>query len=503
MDGGKVLKIAPPAPIDLELDRHSATPLHLQVVAYFRSSIANGTLRKGVRLPTTRDLARRLGTTRNTVVVAYDQLIGEGLVEGRGRQGTFVLEGVAAAQAPHRQDERPLLLRDDDPVTVDEERSPRLDWWPGQARAHALPAATWKNACRKVGDALPPVGFGDAQGDPGLRDAISVWLAEHRAIAVDASQIVVTRGSADFLTLLAQYLVRAGDRCAIEDPGHPLVAHALRVPGAVLDHVPVDDEGLSVERAFGGEHKPVLLHLTPNHQYPMGGRLSAARRHRLVGLAQRHGTLILENDYGAEFTYEGSDYPTLYSMAPGHTILLGTFANAASPSLRIGFAVVPAGAARRINGWTGQAHRQPSWPAQKIMEALLRSGELDRHIRRSRRHYLAIRRLIQRQLAPVRRFLVVQGDGAGLHVVLRGQTPAIDRALQAALRAQGVRFQPLADLTQDVGKQDGFLFGYGHMEVEAVQESLDLLLSCLHEVVSTIEPVRYTSAHDNGPFKQS
>lgn len=478
--------MAPPALVDLELDRLSPTPLHVQIFTYFQSAIAVGALRKDTRLPTTRDLARRLGTTRNTVVVAYDLLLGEGLVEGRGRQGTIVLEGRAFTRDGHSQHAPLRLLREDAGGGAGEgPGQPRFDWWPGQARAHALPTPAWRNACRKAGNALPPVDFGDAQGDPGLRKAICAWLAEHRAIAVDASRIIVTRGSADFLRLLSKHMIRPGDPCAIEDPGHPLVRQAFLKAGADIDYVPVDEEGLQVDRAFSGDDKPALVHLTPNHQYPMGGRLSAARRHLLVKLAQEHGTLILESEYGCEFTYEGSDYPTLYSMAPANTILIGTFANAASPALRTGFAVLPARMVAPFKAWVGQAHQQASWPAQKIMEELLRSGELDRHIRRSRRHYLAIRRLIQKQLAPLGRYLSVHGEGAGLHVVLRGQTAAIDNALQQALKARGVRFQPLADLTAAAPCRGGFLFGYGHMELALVHKSLELLVSCVHELVDS------------------
>ncbi len=239
-----------------------------------------------------------------------------------------------------------------------------------------------------------------------------------------------------------------------------------------------------VGRAFGAEKKPVLVHVTPNHRYPAGGRLSALRRQQLISHAQHHGTLILENDYGCEFTYEGSDYPTLYSMAPDNTMLLGTFANAASPALRIGFAVAPPQIARNIAFRIGQAHQRASWPAQKIMEALLRSGELDRHIRRSRRHYLSIRRLIQKQLAPCSRYIAFQGNGAGMLVVLRGQTARIDCALQEALKANGVRFQPMTDLAGPGSNPTGFLFGYGHMELSTARESLELLSSWIQGIVA-------------------
>jgi GntR family transcriptional regulator/MocR family aminotransferase len=488
MDAHRASKTQMPALIDIELDRRSKTPLHVQISRRLQAQIADGTLADGTRLPPSRDLATRLGTTRNMIVSVYDELVGAGVAQGRGRQGTFVCRPPDAAPRPRAHAAAPLLLQRDpgdaDAGQADDGHGAAgPDWRPGQAGTYALPAVVWRDACRKAGHALPPPDYGDPQGDPALRKAISYWLREHRCVEVDAGRIIVTRGTADFLALLATTFIRPGDRCAIEDPGHPLVRHAIAQADAAIDYIPVDADGMMVPEAFGQGHPPLLVHLTPSHQYPMGGRLSAARRRWLAETARRHGTLILENEYGCEFVYEGNEYPTVYSVAPDNTILLGTFANVVSPSLRLGFAVMPERALATTVRAVAQRHLHPSWPAQKIMEHLLSSGNLDRHVRRSRRHYLALRALIKSRLAPVARHVAVSGDGAGLHVVIQGRTPALDAALLAALARRAVRFEPLAHACKPGTSARGLIFGYGHMDREDLQAALDILVDVVGGIV--------------------
>lgn len=470
--------------LDLEVDRSLPEPLYQQIVTQLRSRIAAGALHKGTRLPPTRDLAAHLGVTRNTIVSVYDRLIGDGLIEGSGRHGTFVsaLRDPGMVAEGSAQKKPPALLVRGHARAGSSAAAPRFDWWPGQTLVRSLPSTAWRNACRKAGRNLPPANHGDPQGDMGLRSAISVWLAENRCVNARPEQIIVTRGTGDFLKFICGALVRAGDRCAIEDPGHAVVRHALSAVGARMKHVPVDAEGMDVAEAFGDAASPALVHVTPSHQYPLGFRLSLRRRRELVEAAERHGTLILENEYGCEFVYEGSDFPTLYSMAPASTILIGTFANTATPAMRLGFAVAPPNAVERIITVIEQSSAQPSWAGQKIIEELIVSGDLDRHVRRSQRHYNAMCKIIRDRLTPYEHLVSVLGDIGGLHVVVRGRDVVFDAALQRALTRHAVKFQPVASLAVEAPRHGGFLFGYGHMDLAVLRASLDVIEDCIKSI---------------------
>jgi GntR family transcriptional regulator/MocR family aminotransferase len=188
-----------PALIALELDRAGGAPVFRQIARQLREKIVSLALPSGTRLPPSRELAIELGVARNCVIDAYDELIAEGLLEGRGRHGTFVAASAPAARGTAvAPSSTPLLVQRmcaDVLGAPERPASASLDWRPGQASARTLPLDVWRNACREAGRNLPPQGYGDPRGEPGLRRAIADWLSEHRSVNVEPEQIIVTQGT--------------------------------------------------------------------------------------------------------------------------------------------------------------------------------------------------------------------------------------------------------------------------------------------------------------------
>ncbi|RDJ97947.1 hypothetical protein DLM46_35440 [Paraburkholderia lacunae] len=483
-----------PALVALELDRVSGVPVFRQIARQLREKIVSHALLPGSRLPPSRELASHLAVARNCVVEAYDELIAEGILEGRGRRGTFVVARVPAVPAAaDRPAWKPLLLQR---VCHDEIRPPEgsaganFDWRPGQASTRSLPLDVWRNACREAGRHLPPQGYGDPRGEPGLRRAIADWIREHRSVYVTPEQIVITHGTGHALHLVAQTLLRRGDLCATEDPGYAGATLAFLRSGALMRYAPVDAEGLVIDRIVDDSASPVLVHVTPAHQYPMGGRLSGSRRTALVELARTRAMLIVENEYDCEFHYSGTNHPPIFSYAPESTVLLNTFAKAVSPSLRLGFIVAPPVVAAALVAQIERERTHVSWPVQKIVETLLLSGELDRHLRRVRRHYGAMRDTIRQRLAPYADLVTLGGEEGGLHVIIAGRHSSFDRDLRAALRCNGVVFNDVRDFAMLESAPDGFLLGYGHMDSEALTQSLDVFEACIKRINHRNDPPR-------------
>src|SRR5687768_15597647 len=76
--------------MDLYLQLEGRTDLARQIYQQLRAAIVSGRLRRGDRMPPTRELARRLDVSRNTVSLAYEWLVAEGLLSGRSGAGSFV-----------------------------------------------------------------------------------------------------------------------------------------------------------------------------------------------------------------------------------------------------------------------------------------------------------------------------------------------------------------------------------------------------------------------------
>lgn len=454
-----------------------------------RQAVESGALPPGARLPPTRNLAAQLGVGRNTVVAAYAVLQSQGWIEGRGRQGSFVTALAAPVRASARAASASDRASTPSPAgptrivrrlrtTSRNEVPPHLDWRLGQASTLSLPIATWRKACREVGRHLPPASDGDPRGEPFLRRAIAQWLLYRCGMQASADQIIVTQGASQAIAQLAELLLRPGDICAVESPGYVRAANIFVQQGAEVVPVPVDQEGMDIDRAFAGR-APALLHLTPAHHYPLGMRLSGPRRHRLLQLARRHGTLILENEYDHEFVREGPVYAPLMATAGQQTVLISTFAKALSPSLRLGFVLSSPDIADRLAQQIETQHQQVSWPAQVAVAWLLESGELERHLRRVRRRLEHLRSVLQQRLFKLDSGVRALSTQGGQHVLLSMQTPRASKALHVALIEAGVCAERVEQFALTSTPIHGVFMSFGQMTSAQLGQAIDTLATAV------------------------
>ncbi len=241
----------PPLPVDLSGIRlDPGQGLARQLYQALRERILDGRLRGGSRLPASRDLAALLGISRNTVTRAFDQLYAEGYVAGRVGAGTFVAQldgqrpqarpgaGAALATEPLRRLEVHHLA----PPLGGAPRAFRI----GVPAFDLFPFETWARLSARFWRRPSParLGYGDPAGDPTLRELVAAYLRSSRGLNCDASQVVITCGAQQGISLCAQLLVQPGDRVAVENPGYRAAGHAFAVAGAHLCGVAVDGEGL-------------------------------------------------------------------------------------------------------------------------------------------------------------------------------------------------------------------------------------------------------------------
>ena len=230
-------------------------------------------------------------------------------------------------------------------------------------------------------------------------------------------------------------MVGPGDVVAVEEPGYPPAVELLRSHGLTVVGVPVDAHGLVVDAIPSSAR---LVYVTPSHQYPLGVVLSHERRLQLLRWAARHDATIVEDDYDSQFRYATRPLEPLQRLDPdGRVVYLGTFSKVLSPSLRVGFAVVPRSIIPAVAALRQAVDWCPPWPTQTTLTRLIVDGHLDRHIARATRQYRARREEIVRRLrlspVPVR----LLPSSAGLHVtVLVDGDDDDDRALHEAFIAE-------------------------------------------------------------------
>lgn len=393
---------------ELRLDRDGGEPLFRQIADQLRQAVQNGRLARGARLPPERLLARALGVNRTTVLAAYNVLKRDGIVAGHVGRGTEVVGAAAPAAPAWSEVLRPAtgfdpLIRDllgsDDPAVV----SLAL----GMPAADLLPV---DELAELHGRALAEAGaqalmYSPTEGLPELRDAL-VERLQGRGMAVSRGEVLVTTGSQQALDLLARVLVSPGDTVVVEEPSYVGMLQVLRAAGARVVSVPLDDEGLRLERLESvlARAQPRLIYTLPTFQNPSGAVMSLARRRRLLELAARYQVPVVEDDPYSELRYEGEAVPPLKALdRRGLVFHVGTISKTLCPGLRLGWLVGPAPIVRQLALAKQISDLHPATPGQWVLARFLREGGLDRHLARVRPHYERRRDALIAALDPVRR----------------------------------------------------------------------------------------------------
>jgi GntR family transcriptional regulator / MocR family aminotransferase len=446
-------------------------------------AVLDGRLRPGERLPATRELARRLDVSRNTVSLAYERLVAEGVFASRVGAGTFVCaEAVSSTRARRAPEGRTVRIR---PLwkTIPEPLPARTgtavyDFHVGSPDAALFPFTVWR---RLVARELRPgtldwSRYGDPSGHAGLRAAIARHIGISRSVRASADDVIVTQGVQQALDLIARVVVEPGDTVAVEEPGYPPARLLFQSLGARVVGVPVDGEGLVVSAIPKAAR---LVYVTPSHQFPLGMPMSLPRRVALLAWADERNALLIEDDYDSEFRFEGRPLDPLQSLdANGRVIYVGSFSKVMLPTLRIGFLVAPVSlraavrTAKQLADWHGEL------PTQAALARFVDDGLLGRHIRKATREYAmrhaTISEAIGRDFSD---WLQLIPSGAGLHVAVRTAPGVAIDLNQVVLRAEawGVRVRTLSYFSAGSVAPDGLVFGYGALTTRRIEEGLKRL----------------------------
>jgi len=440
------------------LARRGQGPMGAQIQQALRQAIRERRLQPGTVVPSTRTLADDLGVSRGVVVEAYDQLIAEGYLVATPGSATRVTTSARAAAG------RPC-----EPAPAAFE----LDFRPGHPDLASFPREAWRRSSRRALQMMAPdrLGYGDPRGTPELRSALAEYLRRARGTTGSADEVVVCTGCAQALGMAARILREEGvTRMALEDPGHPEIRHIIEHAGLPTVPVPVDDDGIDVDALERTGAQAVLV--SPAHQNPLGGVLTPSRRQQLLTWASRRSGFIVEDDYDAEYRYDRAAVGALQGLAPQRILYVGSASKILAPGLRLGWLMI--GGRLLERGVEVKRHLDNGSPVieQLTYAHFVRTGELDRHLRRMRQRYRSRRDAFLQALGRHCPGWTVRGAAAGLHLV--AEPPAhVDIALvvkRAAMRS--VRLYPLTDYTRHSRGPRGLVFGYANLSERQIGEAV-------------------------------
>lgn len=455
---------APGSGADLHLDLPAEGARRTALTRALRSAVRSGRLAGGTRLPPYRTLAADLGLARGAVADAYAELVAEGWFTARQGSGTRVAEGVAASDV-RPGEAGPAAER------------PRYDLLQGKPDPASFPRGPWAASARRALAGAPTEAFGpgDPRGRPELRRALTGYLSRARGVRCGPENIVICSGFANGLRLLAS--VRPRD-WAVESYGLPFHHGILRAAGVRPHPVAVDGDGARTGELPSAARTSLL---TPAHQFPTGGRLLPVRRAAAVEWARTSGGVIVEDDYDGEFRYDRKPVGAVQGLAPEHVVYAGSLSKSLSPSIRLGWLVLPDHLIDPVLAAKGLRESWASTLDQLALADFIECGAYDRHVRRMRLRYRDRRDQLVSVLAARAPEVRVTGISAGLHAVVDlppgRETPAL-----AAARAAGLALDGLSSYRHPADPappREGLVVGYAAPPDAVFTHALDVLAGVL------------------------
>jgi GntR family transcriptional regulator/MocR family aminotransferase len=455
-----------------------------RIYRQLRDAIRDGRLRRGERLPATRDLAVQLAVSRTTVTVAYERLTAEGYLAARVGAGTYV---AALPAGPRRSEAREARtaarptavwrgIRD--PLWT-EPRPIAYDFSAGTPDPALFPVEQWRRlvAGELRGGILRSAYYADPAGLKRLREALARHLGVARSVDAVADDILIASGAQQAFDLVGRVLIERGDVVAVEDPGYPPVRQLFETLGARVVPVPVDEHGIRVDLLPRGAR---LVYVTPSHQFPTGSVLSLDRRTALLAWASANDAVILEDDYDSEYRFADRPLDPLQSLdREGRVVYVGTFSKTMLPALRLGFLVAPPSlmpalrSAKRLTDWHND------YVTQAAMARFVDSGGFARHVRQATKAYgERQRRIVEQVGALLGDRMHVIPSVAGLHLCLvpaDGSGAFDGERVVADAAASGVAVQSLGRFTVARPAAEGLLLGFGSIAPDDVPDGLRLL----------------------------
>jgi GntR family transcriptional regulator/MocR family aminotransferase len=474
-----------PHRVSLHVSLDETGELADQVYRQIRAAIADGLLRPGQALPSTRELAGQLNVSRNTVGAAYERLVADGLARSRPGVGTFVDDRISAVEnSPSRPRSplRPVPVWDHIDEVNATTTEPEYDFRSGIPDVHLFPYATWRSLISRH---LSPRKATTTQPDPaghmGLRASLARQIRLSRGVEASPSDMFIARGSHEAIELAAKVLLEPGDIVAVENPGYRPADGIFASLGMTVVHVPVDSDGLVVDAIPDGTR---MVFVSPSHQFPLGVTMPLTRRLALLEWATRADGVIVEDDHGYEFRYSGRPIDPLHSLdRQGRVLYLGSLSRMMLPNLHIGFLVAPPVLHAALGKAKYLTDPNPVTPIQAAAAEFIDQGLLARHLRRMRGIYAERRhRLTTAIYADFADHLTPIPSAAGLHITaLLHPDPTTMSDIEIVQRASrvGVALDALSTWSVGPQRRAGLLLGHGAIATDHLDEGLRRLRRCL------------------------
>lgn len=447
------------------LDDHSSK--YIQIYEKFKSLIEHGDLRENEQLPSIRQLADSLQVSRNTTLMAYDQLVAEGYIRGVARKGYFVnkLE--------------PNLFQEES-ISIPSEQTKRdttivVDFKEGAVDQTNFPLKAWRRISNSVLTLQESFRYGDPFGEMCLRKQIAVYLLQSRGVNTEPNAIIIGSSTQQMLINLGRILRNDFSSVILEDPGYDGAKEAFLFHRFTLETLPVDETGVDLSQLENKMSR--LIYVTPSHQCPLGVSMTIQQRQKLINWANNKNAYIIEDDYDSEFRYTQKPFPALASIDSTRVIYLGNFSKSFLPGIRLSYMVLPQSLLNRYKKQFLHFESTTSLLSQLAMARFMEMGEWNRHIKRMRLVYKRKMQFLVSELKiQFKQYITIIGEQSGLYILMKVHLNRSEEWLIERASIYGVKVYPTSIYFIENQPAEAMIkLGFGNLTFDEIHEGVKLL----------------------------
>ena len=480
----------------LMIDPASSVPMHRQLYGQLREMILSGSLPGETRMPSSRAFSEHLSISRFTVVTALDQLSAEGYLNPVEGSGTFV-EAIPNTQATAPPKSRPLS-----PISPGirslSRRAQNLKWRDSRvsnknsrylhmsAPDHRLfPFRIWSKLTKDLLSNIDSSAtyYRDTDEPSLLEQQIAAQVAVSRGIRCDPEEVVTTLGAHHAMHLLTEMLMDPGDTAAVEEPGMQAICSIFESYGCRIVPMPVDAAGANP--ALVPDEKVKLAFVTAAKQQPLAIAMPAKRKLELLNWAAEKNVIIVEDDLGSEFRYQGRPIPPLKAMDQSDNVIyVGAFSMSLLQTLRVGYMIMPRDLATHCRRLIQVRYRATPQITEEILARFIEGGHYSRHLHKTRRIYAKRQEHLLACLSEDFADVFEQGDfTAGFYNLcyFKDQATDDDRVL-ALCNEGGLGVEQLSYYYRNrQAPKKGLLIGFASSSNEEISKGCEILRGCIDD----------------------
>lgn len=357
----------------------------------------------------------------------------------------------------------------------------------------SLPGEALLRAARAVIDReqKEALEYGGTFGPLPLRDAIAERSSRIEGIPVTRDHVIIASGSAHAIGMVCETLLDPGDVVMVESPNFPGSMRTIRSFGASQIAIPMDEQGMrcdvledELQKLADQGKRAKFIYCIPTHQNPAGCTLQLDRREKLLELARRFNTFILEDDAYGELWFETPPPPSLFALSNGdHGIKVSSFSKIIATGLRMGWIMGPPALVSRIAALRYDMGSSPF--LGRVIAEMMRNGDLDRHIGNLRRTYLKklerVEDALQKYTADYATYTRPLG---GFFLWLQLRPDLASRDVQMAANERGVVVGQGPQFFADGKATNHIRLAFSYVAMEEIEEGIHRLGEAMAEVAS-------------------